>query len=158
MKVWMKIDSVSSPSTGITDGFLSKLMATTESGNRNIATMTQESDEMLGGLLSMESHLAASLVVGSSVEYKYWLLTYTRYLSSEADVNRLTELCKSLLGPPTGKTGPAPTPAQGKNWEPSILGMAKRELLRELLPIMSTNRSLQRLVAQFREGLESISK
>jgi hypothetical protein len=44
-------------------------MATTESGNRNIAAMTQENDEMLGGLLSMESHLAASLSVGSGVEY-----------------------------------------------------------------------------------------
>ena len=78
-------------------------------------------------------------------------------------MNRLTEVCKSLLGPPTshGKTGPAsasaPAPAtsQSKNWEPSVLGMAKRELLRELLPIMSTNRSLQRLVAQFREGLDA---
>jgi len=88
--------------------------------------------------------------------YKYWLLTYTRYLSSEADFNRLTEVCKSLLGPPTSKTGPVPAnSAPSKNWEPSILGMAKRELLRELLPIMATNRSLQRLVAQFREGLDA---
>ena len=44
-------------------------MAPADSGNRSVTSMIQENDEMLGGLLSMESHLAASLAVGSSVEY-----------------------------------------------------------------------------------------
>ncbi len=83
-------------------------------------------------------------------KYKYWLTTYTRRLTEEADIGRLTELCQFLLGPPSRNAN--------KNWEPSVLGMSKRELLRSLLPIMSTNRGLQRVVAQFREGLEATTK
>ena len=49
-------------------------MASTDTGNKNIASMTKENDEMLGGLLSMESHLAASLAVGSNVEYLFCFL------------------------------------------------------------------------------------
>lgn len=85
--------------------------------------------------------------------YKYWLLTYTRYLVSAADVSRITEICYSLLGPPTSVLGVQAT--SSKSWDPMVLGLPKRELLREMLPIMSANRSLQRLVAQFREGLDA---
>lgn len=39
----------------------------------------------------------------------------------------------------------------------SMQGMNKRDLLRDLLPIISTNRALQRLVNQFGEALNEVS-
>jgi len=154
MNVWMKVDS--SHTTGApVDGFLSKLLSSVDNSNRgSVLALTQEPNDSVlgGGVVSLEGHLAISLAVGSSVEYKYWLLTYARHLTTDGDTTRLTELCHSLLGPPVLTSTRVP----GKNWEPTVLGLSKRELLRELLPIMSTNRSLQRLVVQFREGLDGV--
>ena len=43
------------------------------------------------------------------------------------------------------------------SWEPEVLGIPKRQLLREVvLPALSTNRALQRLLAEYVEMLQSL--
>jgi len=81
-------------------------------------------------------------------EYKYWLRTYVIRLTNEALESKLHELCTFLLGP---TTKPPPN-----SWDPNILKLPKRELLNELLPLIASNRSLQRLVTQLKESLDAV--
>jgi len=95
----------------------------------------------------LENQMACAFALQSPIEYKHWLLAYVRRLGADADTNKLTELCDSLLGSP--HTAGA---------DLLILGMSKRSLLREVLPIMSQTRLLQRLVANYKEQLDEIEQ
>ena len=66
------------------------------------------------------------------------------------------ELCDELLGP-------LEQPADGARadgapaWEPNVAGLSKRELLRDtVLPALSSNRALQRLLSEYVEQLNSL--
>ena len=51
--------------------------------------------------------------------------------------------------------GEAETAANPQGWQPTVLGLDKRALLRdEVLPAVSRNRANQRLVAEFKELLD----
>ncbi len=66
--------------------------------------------------------------------------------AGEGDEVRLRELCRELIGPVRlGQRG---------NGGPRVLGMDTRVLLRDqVLRLLGTNRSQQRLVAEFMEQL-----
>lgn len=101
----------------------------------------------------LENQLSSCVALGSGKEYYFWLTTYVRYLSQAGFEPRLREVCEELLGPPHRTIG-----AQDKsvNWNPTILGHQKRNLLRELLPHIGTNIRLQRLFTEFREQLDAL--
>ena len=40
----------------------------------------------------------------------------------------------------------------GNDWEDKVLGISKRKLLEEMLPLVASNLSLQRLYSEFRLG------
>ena len=44
------------------------------------------------------------------------------------------------------------------SWCPDVLGLGKRELLAELLPIIGSNRALQRLKAEYTLSLQSVER
>jgi protein HIRA/HIR1 len=73
----------------------------------------------------------------------------------EVDEARLRELCEELLGPTYVVDSSSPFRAPSKHdknhhWNPEILGMKKRELLKsEVLPAMASNRGVQRLLNEF---------
>jgi protein HIRA/HIR1 len=72
----------------------------------------------------------------------------------EADEARLRELCEELLGPTYAVDSSCPASPCSKHnkkqWNPEILGMKKRELLKsEVLPAMASNRAIQRLLNEF---------
>jgi len=92
----------------------------------------------------LEHQLASAFVLHSPKEYRHWLHAYARRLSIDAHEAKLQELCSFFVGPP---------PPKPITWEPNVLGISKRELLTEILPIISTNRSLQRLANQIRENM-----
>uniref|UniRef100_A0A667WQF8 Protein HIRA n=1 Tax=Myripristis murdjan TaxID=586833 RepID=A0A667WQF8_9TELE len=97
-------------------------------------------------LAFLENQLAAALTLLSAQEYRYWLLIYARFLVNEGSEYRLRELCKELLGPVHKSAATA--------WEPTTLGLRKRELLRELLPVIGQNLRFQRLFTEYQEQLE----
>eukprot|EP00898_Chlorokybus_atmophyticus_P000368 jgi/Chlat1/1331/Chrsp118S01752 len=75
-------------------------------------------------------------------------------LKNQRDYRRLRELCTELLGPPSVPEDAAAS----KVWQPQVLGLSKRELLRrEVLPAMSANRALQRLLSEFADVLVTVS-
>lgn len=111
---------------------------------------TGQNLKQLTTLNHLETQLAACLSLKSSSEYKFWLQTYVRYLVQEGLESRLREVCNDLLGPMYN--------SKGKNsWDKTVLGMNKRELLKELLPYFSENiKRLQRLYTEFQEQLDTI--
>ncbi|XP_069071427.1 protein HIRA isoform X4 [Pleurodeles waltl] len=99
-------------------------------------------------LAFLENQTASALMLQSSHEYRHWLLIYARYLVNEGFEFRLRELCKDLLGPVHNSAG--------SQWESRILGLRKRELLKELLPVIGLNLRFQRLFTEYQEQLESL--
>ncbi|XP_036613483.1 protein HIRA isoform X1 [Trichosurus vulpecula] len=97
-------------------------------------------------LAYLESQMAAALTLQSSHEYRHWLLIYARYLVNEGFEYRLRELCKDLLGPVHHSTG--------SQWESTVVGLRKRELLKELLPVIGQNLRFQRLFTEYQEQLD----
>ncbi len=97
-----------------------------------------------------ECNLEAAALLGSVSEYKAWLRTYARSLAEVGDDGRLRELADSLLGPPPGSN-------QDGGWVPSVLGMSKRQLLRDVvLSETARNRSLGGLFQRCRQALDDI--
>ncbi|KAF8938878.1 HIR complex subunit [Dissophora ornata] len=111
----------------------------------------EESVQNVVTLTHLENQMAAAQVLGSASEYKQWLRCYVQRLADESSVARVEELCKSLLGPVYHG-------GEKSGWQPTILGFQKRELLRDLLPVLSSNRSLQRIVKEYISGLEMVAK
>ncbi|KAH0501282.1 Protein HIRA [Microtus ochrogaster] len=97
-------------------------------------------------LAYLENQVAVALTLQSSHEYRHWLLLYARYLVNEGFEYRLREICKDLLGPVHCSTG--------SQWESTVVGLRKRELLKELLPVIGQNLRFQRLFTECQEQLD----
>nr|CAA53044.1 TUP1 like enhancer of SPLIT gene 1 [Homo sapiens] len=97
-------------------------------------------------LAYLENQVAAALTLQSSHEYRHWLLVYARYLVNEGFEYRLREICKDLLGPVHYSTG--------SQWESTVVGLRKRELLKEMLPVIGQNLRFQRLFTECQEQLD----
>ncbi|CCI46150.1 unnamed protein product [Albugo candida] len=97
----------------------------------------------------LEHQIAACRVLESQEEYQYWLTAYAKFLAQDEDLSRLDELCIDLLGPVHAQNDRIEEKESG-SWDPFILGMSRRELLRNsILPSIASNRTMQRLVAKF---------
>ncbi|XP_033112142.1 protein HIRA-like isoform X2 [Anneissia japonica] len=103
-------------------------------------------------LSHLESQLNAALVLKSGKEYKFWLLTCVRYMVQEGVESRLREVCDEMLGPCYKAD------ADTSSWESHVLGLNKRKLLEEILPIIGTNLKLQRLYSEYQDQLEMFKK
>ncbi len=107
-----------------------------------------------------ECNLAAAEMLGSGEEYKAWLGTYARSLAETGDEERLRELADSLLGPPPGSNDHEQQHQQRQQpgaWVPTIMGMSKRGLLREVvLRETARNRSLGGLLQRCSQALDEI--
>ncbi|KAI9323328.1 WD40-repeat-containing domain protein [Dichotomocladium elegans] len=92
-------------------------------------------------LSHIEIQLAVAALLNSPSEYKQWLLIYAKKLSMENSQNKTKELCQWLIGPPLYNNG--------KAWEEAVLGLLKRDLLKEVLPLLGHNRQMQRLISEY---------
>ena len=116
----------------------------------------------------LEHQLAAAREMGAANEYREWLRLYALALAQQHAVLRVRELCDHLLGPldaldiaaaATAGAGAVAAGGEGGGgaWDPAVLGLSKRELLKEtVLPALATNRALQRLLSEYLETLQSL--
>ncbi|KAJ3090995.1 HIR complex subunit [Quaeritorhiza haematococci] len=107
-------------------------------------TSTKSSRLDGNGLLSMIHSQRARENSLSFYEYRKWLKLYARKLADEGATSKARELCDELLGS-----------ANTEHWDPLILGLPKRELLKEIIPILAKNRSLQRTTTTYDEALRT---
>ncbi|KAL1924203.1 uncharacterized protein VTP21DRAFT_7238 [Calcarisporiella thermophila] len=123
---------------------LARELAKIDEGSQSAITMAHLENQLL----------SAELLKVPDEEYRHWLHNYARKLSDRGELTKVEELCREFLGPvqrmETGGIDEHP------DWSPTILGLAKRDLLREILPILARNRHLQRIVMEYRASLERI--
>jgi protein HIRA/HIR1 len=114
-------------------------------------------------MADLEEKLSVAYAMGNATNYKRCLLTYARRLGDagrEGDDGAAAKVIELLafLGGPLGELPGLPfdDPMQtghNQNRNESVLGMRKRDLLKEILPILATNRHLQRIVLSYSELL-----
>ncbi|XP_056602974.1 protein HIRA [Triplophysa dalaica] len=97
-------------------------------------------------LAFLENQLSSSLILLSAHEYRHWLLIYARFIVNEGYEQRLRELCQDLLGPVHKSTS--------SSWQPTVLGLRKRDLLTEVMPVIGQNLRFQRLFTEYQDQLE----
>uniref|UniRef100_UPI00358E990C protein HIRA-like isoform X2 n=1 Tax=Myxine glutinosa TaxID=7769 RepID=UPI00358E990C len=164
LAAWMQVCDPQNPLTLVSDlqsnlltqhalhcaGPLASLQSQGGSGGRQQASRLASFGPKLRGaatLIHLEGQVAAALSLHSPSEYRFWLLSYARYLAHEGLESRLRELCTELLGP-------VPV-SSSSQWDPYVLGLSRRGLLREVLPLFGTNLKLQRLFSELQEQLEA---
>ncbi|KAJ8286194.1 hypothetical protein GJAV_G00035610 [Gymnothorax javanicus] len=132
----------------VTTGPLAIMQGRTLNAGRMASRLSSVPHHLQQGmtLSYLETQLACALTLRSSEEYRHWLLIYARFLVNEGPEHRLRELCKDLLGPVHRSSS--------SSWDASVLGLRKRELLREVLPVIGQNLRFQRLFTEYQDQLE----
>lgn len=128
---------------------LSVMQAHTSKYKSNLDFKNTDGISELCSKAFLEQQMSAALALESDKEYKYWLMAYVSYLTEREDSDRLRYLCQDLLGVSHGYSSNKKTP--------TVLGMSKHELLKEVLVIVAGSRNTQRLFTEFHEQLQQIS-
>jgi protein HIRA/HIR1 len=81
------------------------------------------------GIGHLESRLGAAQLLDSPAEYKQALLLYAKRLADEGFRSKAEELIKELSGPMYYR------PGREEKWQPTVLNMNKRDLLKDVLGI-----------------------
>ncbi|XP_065663426.1 protein HIRA isoform X2 [Hydra vulgaris] len=97
-------------------------------------------------LAYLENQVCSALAIESAIEYKFWLTTYVRHLVQSEDECRLRDLCEDLSGVNQGRND-----AETKS---KILCFDKRDLLKDILPVIATNLRFQRFYSEFQHQLD----
>lgn len=84
---------------------------------------------VVSSLGHLESRLAAAKYLDSPTEYKQALLLYAKRLADEGFRAKAEELVKELCGPLYWK------PGREDRWQPTVLTLNKRDLLKDVLGI-----------------------
>ncbi|GJJ10789.1 hypothetical protein Clacol_005017 [Clathrus columnatus] len=79
----------------------------------------------------LEERQAASKLLDSPAEFKHSLLLYAKKLSEEGFRGKAEELIRELFGPVYWR----PNSNRDEKWDPYVVGLSKRDLLREVLNI-----------------------
>ncbi|KAG2751185.1 hypothetical protein P692DRAFT_20952439 [Suillus brevipes Sb2] len=100
----------------------------------------------------LESKLHAAKTLDSAIEYKQALLIYARKLADEGFRAKAEELIKELFGPIFWRPG-----GRDESWTPVVAGMAKRDLLREVLSVFARSKTLTKLALDWQDTLKKAS-
>lgn len=98
----------------------------------------------------LENRLSAALMLSSKNEYHTVLLMYAKKIAEEGMTQRVEELCRELIGPIFQASRSLSVR------DSSVLGMDKRELLRECLTQMGRYRGVQRVCTEYADALERL--
>ncbi|KAF7427978.1 HIR complex subunit [Pleurotus ostreatus] len=96
----------------------------------------------------METRLHAARLLDSQPEYKQSLLVYAKKIADEGFRAKAEELVKELFGPIFWR------PGRDDSWTPTILGMAKRDLLKDVLSIFARSKTLTKLALDWQDTLK----
>jgi protein HIRA/HIR1 len=99
-------------------------------------------------LAHLENRILISKKLKEADEFKNYLIIYCRRISEMGYKSRLQEVFQELLGPQS------PSP----NWDPKILSFEKHELLKELIFVCASNRSVQRVLIPFATALNILDQ
>ncbi|KAF8841980.1 histone transcription regulator 1 [Paxillus ammoniavirescens] len=96
----------------------------------------------------LESKMHASKALDSPTEYKQALLLYAKKIADEGFRAKAEELIRDLFGPVFWR------PGRDDCWCPTIVGMLKRDLLREVLSVFARSKTLTKLALDWQDTLK----
>lgn len=99
----------------------------------------------------LETKLHAARILDSPQEYKQALLVYAKKVADEGFRAKAEELIKDLFGPVYWR------PGREDAWSPMLLGMPKRELLKDVLSIFVRSKTLTKLAMDWQDTLKKAS-
>ncbi|KII91275.1 hypothetical protein PLICRDRAFT_173153 [Plicaturopsis crispa FD-325 SS-3] len=99
----------------------------------------------------LESKLNAAKVLDSPAEYKQTLLVYARKIADEGFRAKAEELIKELFGPVYWR------PGRDDSWSPTMMGLVKRDLLRDVLSIFARSKTLTKLALDWQDTMKKAS-
>ncbi|SPR00039.1 unnamed protein product (mitochondrion) [Plasmodiophora brassicae] len=155
LRAWLRI----ADDSFVQSELYSSLSGGTSGGSLAPLAYMSVDDRALITLAHAEHQLATADVTGSSEEYRFWALTLCRCLVKRASAahphyqTRLGEFCFRLLGPlPTAGSAPPP-------WQSHAAAgrVSKRDLLRQFIPVIAENPSLQKLAVLLAQQLDRLS-
>ena len=100
----------------------------------------------------LETRMATAIALYSAAEYKQYLLAYARKLSDESVRGKAEELCRDFLGPVYYRAGDS-----SSKWTPMVVGLHKRDLLKDFLPIFARNRMLHKIASDYQDLLKKVN-
>ncbi|KAG6829748.1 hypothetical protein H0H92_003624 [Tricholoma furcatifolium] len=143
-------------------------MSTIQAGNRGImssieGSVTGTPDESTSDvnrpawwntaltLGHLETRLNATKLLDSPQEYKQALLAYAKKISEEGFRGKAEELIKELFGPVYYR------PGRDDSWTPNVVGLSKRDLLKEVLLVFARSKTLTKLAMDWQDTLKRAS-
>ncbi|GAA5878315.1 hypothetical protein JCM3774_001984 [Rhodotorula dairenensis] len=116
-------------------------------------TASSDSYRLAVALGHLETRIMAAAALDSPSEYRTFVLAYAKRLADAGLRSKSEELIRELLGPIYHKPGKK----EGDEWEPAVLGIQKRDLLREVLRELAKSRVTAPLATEYQELLKKIT-
>ncbi|BGP16724.1 hypothetical protein JCM10213_009142 [Rhodosporidiobolus nylandii] len=104
-------------------------------------------------LAHLETRMQAAVALDSPNEYKQFLSQYAKRLADEGLRSKAEELVRELLGPVYHKPGKD----EDEKWHPTVVGLVKRDLLRDVLREFGKNRLTQSLAKEYQDVLSKVT-
>ncbi|KAG8773923.1 HIR complex subunit, partial [Serendipita sp. 401] len=104
---------------------------------------------------ALETRLHASKLLGSPTDYRGALMVYAGRLADDNLVERADEIVRELCGPVFWDPSRSDR-AHASKWDPKVLGMNKRDLLADILPILARGRALSKMATDWQVLLARI--
>ncbi|XP_067932195.1 protein HIRA-like [Watersipora subatra] len=153
------INKAHSLNSGIVSTISSKLKSTPV--NLNGLYKAEVAVHDLCTLSHIQNQMALCRAMGSTAEYRTWLIAYVKYLTHHEKETLLRELCSQCTQTVYKSVrrvnethSDAVSKASKHNGSTPLMDLDKVKLLRDILPIIGSNLSLQRLYTEFRDLLD----
>ncbi|KAK7036557.1 HIR complex subunit [Paramarasmius palmivorus] len=101
----------------------------------------------------LETRMHAARLLESPAEYKQALILYAKKIADEGFRAKAEELIKDLFGPVYWRPGEE----RENSWCPTVAGMAKRDLLKEVLGQFARSKTLTKLAMDWQDLLKKVA-
>ncbi|GAA5967585.1 hypothetical protein JCM11641_005703 [Rhodosporidiobolus odoratus] len=144
------------------DGVSSPILATSTprppkrpipTGTPAVPTASQSDFRTAVSLSHLETRMQAAIAWDSPSEYKQFLVQYAKRLAEEGLKSKAEELVRELLGPIYHKSGKE----EEERWLPSILGLQKRDLLKDVLRELGKSRLTSSINTEYQDILKKVT-
>jgi len=101
----------------------------------------------------LETRLHAARLLDSPAEYKQYLTLYAKRIADEGFRAKAEELIKELCGPIYWRHGEE----RDSSWSPTVVGLVKRDLLKDVLGQFVKSKTLQKLGQEWQDLLKKVA-
>ncbi|KAJ7636980.1 histone transcription regulator 1 [Roridomyces roridus] len=94
----------------------------------------------------LETRMHSARLLDSPTEYKQALSQYTKKIADEGFKGKAEELIRELMGPVYSRSG--------DSWSPTVAGLVKRELVKDVLSAFARSKTLNKLALDWQDVLK----